>query len=142
MTATGFEPRTTEPRTQPVFVYKLSGCGFQSCCSLFNFRYCICFEQGIPWLLARTECSFILCDMIKTQKQVCGCFCWMTIFCETSNKGILLPKSGIISNTFLLLVPGSENSILNWVFKLKHLLDKIQKLQKLFFMHFQWQLLQ
>ena len=32
-----------------VFVYELSGCGFQSCCSHLNFRYRPCFEQGVPW---------------------------------------------------------------------------------------------
>ena len=32
-----------------VFVFELSGCGFQSCCSHLNFRYCVCFEQGIHW---------------------------------------------------------------------------------------------
>ena len=32
-----------------VFVYELSGCGFQSSCSHLNFRFCNCFEQGVPW---------------------------------------------------------------------------------------------
>ena len=32
-----------------VFVYELSGCGFESRCSHFNFRYRACFEQGVPW---------------------------------------------------------------------------------------------
>ena len=32
-----------------VFVYELSGCGLESRCSHFNFRYCGCFVQGIPW---------------------------------------------------------------------------------------------
>ena len=32
-----------------VFVYKLSGYGFESSCSQFNFRFCSCFEQGVPW---------------------------------------------------------------------------------------------
>ena len=32
-----------------VFVYELSGCGFESSCSHLNFRFCICFEQGVPW---------------------------------------------------------------------------------------------
>ena len=32
-----------------VFVYKLSGCGFKSCCCHLNFRYYACFEQGDPW---------------------------------------------------------------------------------------------
>ena len=31
------------------FVYELSGCGFQSCCSHLNFRYGACFEQGVTW---------------------------------------------------------------------------------------------
>ena len=32
-----------------VFVYELSGYGFESCCSHLNFRYRACFEEGIPW---------------------------------------------------------------------------------------------
>ena len=32
-----------------VFLYELSGCGFESCCSHFNFRFRSCFEQGVPW---------------------------------------------------------------------------------------------
>ena len=31
------------------FVYKLSGCGSESYCSHFNFRYCSCFKQGVSW---------------------------------------------------------------------------------------------
>ena len=32
-----------------VFIYKLSGCGFKSCCCHLNFRYRACFEQWVPW---------------------------------------------------------------------------------------------
>ena len=32
-----------------VFVYELSGCGFESCCCHLNFRYGACFKQGVPW---------------------------------------------------------------------------------------------
>ena len=32
-----------------VFVYKLSGSGFESSCSHLNFRFRTCFEQGVPW---------------------------------------------------------------------------------------------
>ena len=32
-----------------VFVYELNGCGFESRCSHLNFRFCACFEQGVPW---------------------------------------------------------------------------------------------
>ena len=32
-----------------VFVYELSGCGFESRCSHLIFRYGACFEQGVPW---------------------------------------------------------------------------------------------
>ena len=32
-----------------VFVYKLSGSGFESSCSYLNFRFGACFEQGVPW---------------------------------------------------------------------------------------------
>ena len=32
-----------------VFVYELSGSGFESSCSHLNFRFRSCFEQGVPW---------------------------------------------------------------------------------------------
>ena len=32
-----------------VFIYELSGCEFQSCCSHLNFRFRTCLEQGVPW---------------------------------------------------------------------------------------------
>ena len=32
-----------------MFVYELSGCGFESCCCHLNFRYQADFEQGVPW---------------------------------------------------------------------------------------------
>ena len=32
-----------------MFIYELSGCGFESCCSHLNFRFRTCFEQGVPW---------------------------------------------------------------------------------------------
>ena len=32
-----------------VFIYELSGCEFQSCCSHLNFRFHTCLEQGVPW---------------------------------------------------------------------------------------------
>ena len=32
-----------------MFVYKLSGCGFESRCSDLNFRYRVTFESGVPW---------------------------------------------------------------------------------------------
>ena len=31
------------------FIYKLSGCGFESRCCHLNFRYGTSFEQGVPW---------------------------------------------------------------------------------------------
>ena len=34
-----------------VFVYELSGCGFESSCCHLNFRFRACFEQGVPWHL-------------------------------------------------------------------------------------------
>ena len=32
-----------------VFIYELSGCGFESSCSHLNCWFCTCFEQGVPW---------------------------------------------------------------------------------------------
>ena len=36
-------------RNDWVFVYELNSCGFESRCSHVNFRFCACFEQGVPW---------------------------------------------------------------------------------------------
>ena len=32
-----------------MFIYELSECGFESSWCLWNFRYCACFKQGVPW---------------------------------------------------------------------------------------------
>ena len=32
-----------------VFVFEISGCGFKSRCSHLNFKFLICFKQGVPW---------------------------------------------------------------------------------------------
>ena len=59
VTATGLEPTITyfvnehmvewnEHKNYSVFIYKLSGCGFESRCSRLIFRYCACFEQEVP----------------------------------------------------------------------------------------------
>ena len=32
-----------------VFLFELSGCGFESFCSYLNFGYCACFKEGVPW---------------------------------------------------------------------------------------------
>ena len=32
-----------------MFVYELSGCGFEYSCSHLNFRFPACFEQRFPW---------------------------------------------------------------------------------------------
>ena len=32
-----------------VFVYELSGCGFESSWNHLNFRFHACYEQGVPW---------------------------------------------------------------------------------------------
>ena len=32
-----------------VFIYKLTGCKFLSCCCHLNCRYGACFEQGVRW---------------------------------------------------------------------------------------------
>ena len=35
-----------------VFVYELSGCGFESYCSHLDVIYRACFEQVVPWHLS------------------------------------------------------------------------------------------
>ena len=32
-----------------VTVYEVSGSGFEFSCTHLNFRFCACFEQGVPW---------------------------------------------------------------------------------------------
>ena len=32
-----------------VFIYELSGFGFESSCSHLNCRFCTCFKEGVPW---------------------------------------------------------------------------------------------
>ena len=60
LTTTGLEPRTTYFLNEHsiiwphwpsswLFVYELSGFGFESSCSQLNFKIRTCFEQGVPW---------------------------------------------------------------------------------------------
>ena len=35
-----------------MFIYELSECGFESSWCHWNFRYCACFKQGVPWHLS------------------------------------------------------------------------------------------
>ena len=54
-----------------VFIYEVSGCGFESRCSYLNFRYHICFKQGVRWHSG--NCGFTLkhiCNMIITYSQL------------------------------------------------------------------------
>ena len=63
--------RDTQPLIQ-VFVYELSGCGFESRCSHSNFRYRASFEQEFLDIQATVECRFTLKrvrDMITTHSQ-------------------------------------------------------------------------
>ena len=56
-----------------VFIYILSGCGFESCCCCLNFSYGTCFEQGVSCIQATIECRFTLKlarDMIVTYSQM------------------------------------------------------------------------
>ena len=32
-----------------MFIYELTGCGFETGCIYWNIRYRACFEQGVPW---------------------------------------------------------------------------------------------
>ena len=55
-----------------VFVYELSGCGFESRCEYLNFRYRAFFEQGVPWHSGnyRMYIHSKMCpDMIRTYSQ-------------------------------------------------------------------------
>ena len=52
-----------------MFVYELSGCGFESSCSHLNFRFCASFDQEVPDIQATVKCGFALKrvrDMTKT----------------------------------------------------------------------------
>ena len=39
-----------------VFVYELSGCGFESTCCRLNFRFRPCLQQGVPWHSCNIAC--------------------------------------------------------------------------------------
>ena len=55
-----------------VFVYDISGCGFEFRCSHLNFRYRACFEHRVPYIQATIECGFTLKrvrDKIRTNSQ-------------------------------------------------------------------------
>ena len=41
-----------------VFLYKQSGPGFESCCSLLNFKFHACFKKGVPWYSGNYVVSF------------------------------------------------------------------------------------
>ena len=43
-----------------VFVYQLSGSGFESRCCHLYFRYHACFEQGVPGHSGNLECGFTM----------------------------------------------------------------------------------
>ena len=63
VTATGLKPRTAQFANKHstiwpnwpvwpngcVFVYEISASGSKCRCSHLNFRFCACFEQGVPW---------------------------------------------------------------------------------------------
>ena len=52
-----------------VTIYEISGCGFESRSSHLNFRYCTCFEHGVPWHSGNYRVqvhSKRICDMIGT----------------------------------------------------------------------------
>ena len=57
-----------------VFVYEISGCGFESSYGHLNFRLRTCCEEGIPWhLLNYIECGFTLKyvrDMTKKHSEM------------------------------------------------------------------------
>ena len=53
-----------------MFVYELSGCGFESCCSHLNFRYCPVSSKEFLDIQVTIECRFLLkCvrDMIRKE---------------------------------------------------------------------------
>ena len=55
-----------------LFVYELSGCGFQPSCSHLNFSFLASFEQGVD-IQAIIDCGCTLkrvCDMIRTYGQM------------------------------------------------------------------------
>ena len=75
VTTSRLEPTTCKPAKEHsiisplllngwVFVYKLSGCGFESCCSLLIFRYCVFLSREFlhiqatsVWRLAKLKCA-------------------------------------------------------------------------------------
>ena len=64
-----------------VFVYKLSGSGFESSCSHLNFRLRACFEQGVPWHSGNYRVWITLKrvrDMTRTHRLLL----WLEIYTE------------------------------------------------------------
>ena len=49
-----------------VFVYELSGCGFESRCCHLNFRCGACFVQGVPWHSGKLQSAYSLWNSYVT----------------------------------------------------------------------------
>ena len=96
-----------------VFVYELSGCGFESSCSHLNFRFRACFEQGVRWHSSSYTVWFTLKrvrDTTRTYSQLTRKGCsnyirqfWIQALAEyvrrsTSDELFLLTHSGKISS--------------------------------------------
>ena len=64
-----------------VFVYKLSGCWFESSCSHLNFRFCTCSKQRVPWhsgdyrvwIDPKTNVDWLLNAYVTWQEQTVKC---------------------------------------------------------------------
>ena len=69
-----------------VFVYKLSGCGFESSCSNLNLRFCTCSKQRIPWhsgdyrvcIDPKTHVDWLLNAYVTWQEHTVKCTVQMT----------------------------------------------------------------
>ena len=116
-----------------MFVYKLSGCGFESRCSHLNVRYRVCFVQGVPDIQATTECRLTLkqvCDMIRAYSLLVilaiflSTFTWinfMSTFFSTGTS-LVVTESHTLHATWNRLIAihvvdwqGQWHMILKWV---------------------------
>ena len=91
-----------------VFVWKFSGCGFESCCSHLSFRYHACFEQEVPGQ-ASIACRFILkrvCDTTRTYGTMLTLFFKCQCLQKPSLVGYEIIRSNLCKNLKVGLLLG------------------------------------
>ena len=94
-----------------VFVYKLSGCGFESGCSHLNFRFCTCFEQEFLDIQATIECGFMIRTYSHIRRNILSKYCKAIIrFCINNSLYIVYNKLSL-SKKVLLVVESAAHLV-------------------------------